>query len=234
MNEEPAMTSESDRRSLAITAASRYLAGLLVVGGLLFLPAGTLSYWQAWLYIGLLFVPVLIAGLIMFARDPAFLERRMRTQEQQPAQWWVVGGSTVILLAVYIVPGLDQRFGWSSVPTGVVFLVDGLILAGYALILATFRANRFASRVVEVEEEQSVTTTGPYAMVRHPMYLAMIVMFNLSPLALGSWWGLLAGLPFPLLLVGRIVNEERMLRQDLAGYAGYCSVVKYRLIPYVW
>lgn len=228
------MSPDSSHSELAKTAAGRFLGGVLLVGAMLFLPAGTFDYWQAWLYIVLLFTPVLIVGLVLFARDPAFLERRMRSREQQTAQWLVVVGSTVILLAIYIVPGLDHRFGWSSVPTPIIYMADVLILAGYGLVLATFRANRFASRVVEVEEGQVVTTTGPYATVRHPMYLAMIVMFNLTPVALGSWWGLVVGLPFPLLLAGRIVNEERLLRQELPGYADYCSAVKFRLLPPIW
>ncbi len=223
----------SHKRLLTL-ALIRFVAGLLSVGLLVFLPAGTLNYWQAWLYMGILFVPLAIMAIVMLLKDPKLLERRMRMMEGESAQRKAIARSTLVLLALYVIPGLDRRFGWSSVPTALVLLAMLLVLMGFGLFAFTLRENRYASRVVEVQEKQPVVRTGPYALVRHPMYLAMVLILGFTPLALGSYRGMMAGALFPLTLVGRIANEEELLRNNLLGYVEYCEKVKYRVFPYVW
>jgi protein-S-isoprenylcysteine O-methyltransferase Ste14 len=214
--------------------AARFLAAIVFVGCTLFLPAGTLSYWQAWLYMGLLFIPVAIVGVVLVIKDPELLERRMRTREREAPQRRVIASSGLLLLAVVLIPGFDRRYAWSNVPLPLVFLGDILILLGYLLFVLTIRANRFASRVVEVQANQVVISSGPYALVRHPMYLAVSLIFTLTPLALGSFWALIPALLLPVVLAARIGNEEQLLRRDLPGYEEYCHKVKYRLVPFIW
>lgn len=228
------MTSEASKGNLAVTAASRFLAGLGVIGALLFVPAGTLDYWQAWLYLAILFLPLVLVASLLVIRAPELVERRMRTREQQSIQWWVIGVSGLSMVGIYLVSALDYRFSWSSVPLPLTLAADVLILAGYAFFAWAMWENRYASRVVEVQAGQTVTKAGPYRFVRHPMYLGMILMFNLSPIALGSWWGLLAGAPFPIALIVRISHEEEMLTEGLPGYRTYKQQVPHRLIPFLW
>ena len=222
------------RAALLTTAFARLIAGVVVIGVLVFLPAGTLRFWQAWLWLAVLFAPIAALGLALAFLDPELLERRMRTRERERPQKTVIGAFILVLVVAFIVPGLDRRFGWSAVPAAVVLLSDLGILAGFALFILTIRENRFASRVIEVQDKQAVITTGPYALVRHPMYLSMILVLGLSPLALGSWWGALPCLAIPALLAVRIVNEEQLLRQGLRGYEDYTRKVRYRLVPFVW
>ena len=222
------------RTALARMTAARFLAAIVLVGRTLFLPAGTLNYWQAWLYMGLLFIPVAIVGVVLVIKDPELLERRMRTREREAPQRRVIASSGLLLLAVVLIPGFDRRYAWSNVPLPLVFLADILILLGYLLFVLTIRANRFASRVVEVQANQVVISSGPYALVRHPMYLAVSLIFTLTPLALGSFWALIPALLLPVVLAARIGNEEQLLRRDLPGYEEYCHKVKYRLVPFIW
>jgi len=223
----------SRKRLFWITLA-RLLSGAILVGVILFWPAGTLRYWEAWLYIGLLFGPAIAVSMVLLVRDPALLERRMRSREREAAQKTVILLSSILLIAMYLIPGLDRRYGWSTVPTLVVILADGVALAGYVLFILTIRANRYASRVVEVQENQPVISSGPYALVRHPMYTAVTLIFGASPLALGSWWALIPAALLPLILVARIANEEKLLVEGLPGYAAYRQKVRYRMIPFVW
>jgi len=227
-------TEDASHLSLALMALWRLVAGMAFIALLLFLPAGTTAYWEAWIYLVVLFTPVLVVGSILLLRDPELLERRMTLREQESSQRTVLLFSTIVLLVIYLVPGFDKRFGWSDVPPIVVLVSDALILGGYGLFALTLRENRFASRVVELQAEQQVIQTGPYRLVRHPMYTAIAVMFILTPLALGSWWGLLASAAFPLVLVGRIRGEEELLGRDLPGYEEYTQRVRYRLIPLIW
>jgi len=220
-------------RLISMTLA-RFLAGVLLIGGLLFLPAGTLRYWQAWLYMGVLFVPLAIVSLVLLVKDPELLERRMRLQEREAPQKAAIAASSLFTLGVYLIAGFDRRYGWSAVPIALVLLAGLLVLLGYLLFTLTMRENRYASRVVEVQEGQVVISTGPYALVRHPMYLAVSVMFAFSPLALGSYWALIPALLLPAALAVRIGNEERLLRQSLPGYEEYCRMVRYRLLPGIW
>jgi protein-S-isoprenylcysteine O-methyltransferase Ste14 len=222
------------RTALLSRTLVRFLAGLFLVGCMLFLPAGTLRYWEAWLYMALLFVPVAVVGGVLFIKDPELLERRLRTQEREAPQKKVIAASSLVLLSVYLIPGFDRRYDWSTVSPTLVLLADILVLLGYLLFVLTIKENRYASRVVEVQDNQVAISTGPYALVRHPMYLAVSVIFTLSPLALGSYWALIPTLLLPVVLAARIANEEQLLRCSLTGYEEYCQKVKYRLLPFIW
>lgn len=202
--------------------------------GLLVLPAGTLAYWEAWVYLAILLIPMTLTAAYLLARDPELLERRMRAKEKDAAQSKIVAFSAVFFLAALLIPGFDRRFGWSHVPLLAVLAADLFVLAGYGLFILVLRENRSASRIIEVEAGQRVVTTGPYAVVRHPMYTAVTLMALATPIALGSWW---AFVPVPLLvavLVARIQNEERLLANELTGYREYMRTTSYRLIPGVW
>jgi len=222
------------RGALVALCLRRYLAGLVVLGLLLFAPAGTLRYWEAWTYLAILFVPMGLVFVWLLRHDPVLLERRMRTKEKDQEQSLLIRLGSLCYLLAFLAPGFDRRFGWSDLPTAAVVAADVLVLLGYGCFVLVLRENSYASRVVEVEREQRVVTTGPYAVVRHPMYVAILVMFLFTPLALGSWWGLLPTLPLVAVIVARIRNEERMLVKDLVGYADYVRVTRYRLVPGVW
>jgi protein-S-isoprenylcysteine O-methyltransferase Ste14 len=212
----------------------RLIPGILIVAGILFLPAGTLHYWQAWVYLAILFIPILLVFIYFLKVDPSFLERRMRMREREAAQQKIIAASFIFLMAGFVIPGLDRRFGWSFVPTWLVILADLVVLLSYAWIFVVFRENRYASRVVEIEETQRVISSGPYAVVRHPMYVGTIMMYLASPLALASWWALLPILPMIGIIIARIRDEERLLARDLPGYVEYMQKVRYRLIPGIW
>ncbi len=227
-------TTRLSSRQLRRMVIGRFLAGVLLFAVMFFLSAGTLLYWEAWVYMGVLFIPMFVFAAYLLRYNPALLERRLKMKEKEPQQRRIVAVSTVILLATFLLPGFDKRFGWSSVPIWLVIAADVVVLLGYLLFVLTLRENEYASRTVEVEQEQRVITTGPYSLVRHPLYFANVLMFGFSPLALGSYWALIPGALYPLVLVARILNEEKMLLRDLDGYADYCKVVRYRLIPGIW
>jgi protein-S-isoprenylcysteine O-methyltransferase Ste14 len=222
------------RKNLLGMVLLRLIAGVLIVAAILFLPAGTPDYWQAWLYVGILFTPIFLVFIYFLRVDPSFLERRMRMREREAAQQKIIAASFIFLMAGFVIPGLDRRFGWSFVPTWVVILADLVVLLSYTWIFIVFRENRYASRVVEIEETQRVISTGPYAMVRHPMYVGTILMYLASPLALASWWALLPILPMIGIIIARIRDEERLLVRDLPGYDEYMQKVRHRLIPGIW
>lgn len=233
--EEYAMgTGQLSRGQLLRMAGVRVLGILIVLCLLLFLPAGTINYWEGWVYILVLFTPVLFVGSYLLRTDPALIERRMRTRERQAPQRMVVLLMVAWFVLVFLIPGLDRRFGWSDVPAAVVIAADIVSLLGYALVAWVLRENSYASRVVEVEQEQEVIRTGPYAIVRHPMYLGAMVMYVVIGLALGSYWALIPAVLIIPILVARIRNEEAVLRGELKGYADYMQKVRYRLIPAVW
>ena len=221
-------------KDLRKTAYLQSLLALTLVSLLLFVPAGTLDYWEAWTYLALTFGMVL--GILddLLKRNPALLERRMRYLEKEPRQRWIMGFATLWFVASLVVPGLDQRYGWSAVPAAVVIVADSLLLLGYGIIFRVFRENPFASRVVEVEPDQTVISTGPYARVRHPMYFGAVIIQLASPLALGSYWAILPGILIIPILAARIRNEEEVLARDLEGYREYLEKVRYRLIRGVW
>ena len=199
-----------------------------------FLPAGTIFYWQAWLYLVVLIIPMLLMLRYFIKRAPDLLERRLRMQEKEAEQKLIIKLLFLYFVVSFLLPGFDQRYGWSSVPVVGVIAANIVVLLGYGLYALVLKENRYASRIIEVEENQPVITTGPYALVRHPMYLAVLLMYVFSPLALGSYWAMLPTILLPVLLLARIRNEEKVLLRDLAGYGAYQQETKYRLIPGVW
>ena len=213
---------------------ARFSGGFLVLAAVFFLSAGTLNYWEAWIYIVVLLVPVLFVVRYLIRHDPGLLERRMRLKEREARQRLVITLSLVWFLLTFLLPGLDRRFEWSNVPAAVVIAADVVVLLGYAMIFMVFRENSYTSRVVEVAQGQKVISSGPYAIVRHPMYVGVAAMDLFTPLALGSYWALIPALFIVPILVIRIHNEEQVLSNELPGYAGYMQTVRYRLIPGVW
>ncbi len=219
---------------LMLGVALRIGLGIPFIALIIILPAGTWNYWQGWLYLATLVLPMLVSTIYLFKNDPALLERRMRMREKESAQQKIIGFLAIYFLLAFTLPGLDVRFGWSNAPPLVSILADGLVLAGYLITFWVLTVNSFLSRVVEVAAEQKVVTTGPYAIVRHPMYFGVALLYIASPLALGSYWAILPALMILPLLAARIRNEEEVLLRELAGYAGYRQKVKYRLLPGVW
>jgi protein-S-isoprenylcysteine O-methyltransferase Ste14 len=223
-----------NKSRLALQGLIKFVAGLLLLGAALFLPAWTVRYFGAWLFLGVLFIPMLIMGIVMLIKAPALLEKRLNGKEKESAQKGVLALSGLIFPAGFLLSALDFRFGWSHVPLWVVIVASVLFLIGYATYAEVMRENTYLSRTVEVQKGQRVISTGLYGVVRHPMYLATLLMFLPIPLILGSFWGLVPMLLYPVILVIRILNEEQVLTEGLAGYAEYKNKVKYRLIPFVW
>ncbi len=199
-----------------------------------FLGAGTFNYWQAWIYMAILLIPMIFVMRYYLIHSPEFIERRMHLGEKETAQKKIIKFSFIFYLLLFILPGLDQRWGWSTVPLLVVIIADMLVVLSYAWIVRVFKENIYASRTIEVTKEQKVISSGPYAIIRHPMYTGVIVMYSVTPLALGSWWALIPGVMIIPTLVARILNEEEVLSRDLPGYAEYLHTVKFRLIPGIW
>lgn len=219
---------------LFLNAIAKFTCGLLMVGLLIFLPAGTLHYDKGWLLMGLLFVPMLAAGIVMLIRSPAFLEKRLDVKEKQATQKGVIAFSGLIFLAGFVVAGLDFRFGWSHFPPSVTVVGSVLFLLAYALYAEVMRENAYLSRTVKVEEGQTVVDTGLYGIVRHPMYMATILLFLMIPLILGSWYALIPFAFYPVIIIVRLKDEESLLTRELPGYAEYKEKVKYRILPYIW
>lgn len=228
------MRTEPLDTGLLVQAVCRYLAGLVIVALLLFLPAGSLSYWQAWLFIGVLFIPMLVAGLVLLRHNPTLLRRRMDANEKQDGQRLVIGASALMFSSVFIVAGLGHRFRWPMLPPWVSLVFAVVFLLGYALYAEVLRENEFLSRTVEVRDGQHVVDTGLYGIVRHPMYMCTLVLFLSMPLILASPFSFLIMLTYVPLIVTRIKGEEEMLEAELDGYRAYEQRVRYRLIPHVW
>lgn len=213
---------------------SRFLMAIFALGVLFFLPAWTFVYWQAWVYLVLLSGFMFSVLRYLLKNDPDLLARRMKFKEKEAEQKLIVKLSFIPFLLAFVIPGLDVRFGWSNLSWGVVIAADILAFFGYIIVILVFRENRYASRVVEVEEEQTVIQSGPYARVRHPMYVGVLLLYIFSPLALGSWWAVLPALITIPVIVARILNEEKVLVRDLKGYPEYMQKVRWRLIPGIW
>ena len=219
---------------LLIRAVLKFLCGLLFVGVLIFIPAGTLSYLGGWLFIALLFIPILILGTVMYLRSPDLLAKRLDAKEKESTQRGVVALSGFMFLGGFIVAGLDFRFGWSYVPAWVVAVASAVLLVSYALYAEVTRENAYLSRTIKVEVGQKIVDTGLYGIVRHPMYAVTIWMFLSIPLILGSWYALILFALYPFIIAMRIINEEKVLVRELGGYETYKQKVKYRLIPFIW
>ena len=219
---------------LFVSALTKFLMGLLLVGALLFWPAGGWNYPNGWLFLALLFLPMLILGVVLLCKAPALLQKRLDAKEKESAQKGVVAASALLFVAGFVVAGLDFRFGWSHVPVWVVATASVILLCSYALYAEVMRENAYLSRTIEVQEGQQVVDTGLYGIVRHPMYAVTIWLFLAIPVVLGSWWALLCFVPYIAVIAVRIVNEEKVLEAGLAGYTAYKTRVKYRLLPFVW
>ena len=219
---------------LFMDALAKGLLGFVLMGLMLFLPAGTLDYPGAWRFLGLLFVPMLILAIVLAAKDPDMLRKRLNMKEKRASQQKVVGLSGLLMVLCFPVSGLDFRFGWSSLPDWVSVVSGLVLLVSYGLYAEVMRENAWLSRTVEVQEGQQVVDRGLYAVVRHPMYTATVLMFLAMPLVLGSWPAFAVMLLYPAVIVQRIKNEEKLLSEGLAGYREYTARVKYRLIPFIW
>ena len=215
-------------------AIVKFLSGLLIVGLLLFLPAGTFAFWQAWLLMGILFVPMFLAGLVMMQKSPALLRKRLDAREAQSEQRAVIALSGLMFLAAFVVAGLNFRFGWIVLPDWVSYVSAVVFLLAYGLYAEVLRENVWLSRTVEVQETQKVVDTGLYGVVRHPMYLSTLLLFLAMPLVLGSVISFVIMLAYIPIIARRIRNEEQVLESGLEGYTDYKKRVRYKVIPFVW
>lgn len=215
-------------------AVLKFTLGAVLVGLLIFLPAGTLQYWNGWLLMGILFVPMFFAGIVMMLKNPELLKKRLNARETQGEQRLVIKLSGLMFVCGFVLAGLNFRFGWLILPDWTAWAAAIVFLLSYLLYAEVLRENAYLSRTVEVQEEQRVIDTGLYGVVRHPMYAATLALFLSMPLVLGSLPSLAVFLAYPLIIARRIRNEEEVLRQGLAGYVEYTGRVKYRLIPFLW
>ena len=206
----------------------------LFIGLMLFLPAGTFDYWQAWLFILVLFIPVVFVLSYLLKRDPELLARRMKFKEKEVHQKLIIKISSFMFFIGFLIPGFDYRFSWSSVPLWLVIAADIIILLSYLLVFLVFRENSYTSRIVEVAKGQKVISTGPYSVIRHPMYAGVMLMYLFMPVALGSYWALIVFVPTIGVIVFRALDEEKVLLKGLKGYREYCKKVRYRIIPGIW
>ena len=219
---------------LFIQAITKYLLGVVLVGLLIFLPAGTFLFINGWLLMGILFVPMFFAGIVMMIKNPELLKKRLNAKEKQKEQSLVVKLSGLMFLMGFIVAGLGVRFEWYTLPKSVVICAAVVFLAAYILYAEVLRENAYLSRIIEVQENQKVIDTGLYGIVRHPMYSVTLLLFLSMPIVLGSIYSLLIFLAYPLIIAKRIKNEEELLENELDGYREYKQKVKYRLIPFIW
>ena len=219
---------------LFVQAITKFLTGLLIVGVLIFLPAGTFAYWQVWLLICILFIPMFIAGLVMMKKSPELLRKRLNVKEEQDEQRTVILLSGLMFLAAFILAGLNFRFSWIVLPAWVSYAAAAVFLAAYTLYAEVLRENVYLSRTVEVQEDQKVIDTGLYGIVRHPMYMTTLLLFLSMPLVLGSVLSFVIMLLYIPIIAKRIRNEEQVLENGLDGYAEYKKRVRYKVIPFVW
>lgn len=221
-------------KELFFQAIIKFVLGVVVIGILLFLPAGSFQYWNAWLFMGILFVPMFLAGIVLIFKNPVLLRKRLQAKEQQKEQSLVIKLSGLMFLAGFVIAGLNFRFQWIVLPDQVVWTGAVLFLLSYLLYAEVLRENTYLSRTVEVQEGQKVIDTGLYGIVRHPMYSATLILFLSMPIVLGSIISFVIFLTYPVIIAKRIRNEEEVLAKELDGYAAYREKVKYRLIPFVW
>ncbi|MEE1175114.1 MAG: isoprenylcysteine carboxylmethyltransferase family protein [Paludibacteraceae bacterium] len=219
---------------LFIKALVKMLVGLALLAVLLFVPAGTWQFYQAWVMLGVLFVPMAIMGAVMLVKNPELLSKRLNAKEKEQEQKWVVALSGILFVANFVVAGLNFRYGWCVLPWWAVGVASGVFLLAYALYAEVLRENAYLSRTIEVQENQQVITTGLYGIVRHPMYAATLLLFSVMPLVLASPWSFLIMLLYIPIIHVRIKNEEKVLTEGLKGYKEYKQTVKYKVIPFVW
>ena len=221
-------------KDLLIKALTKFLLGVIVLGLLLFFPAGSLHYWQGWLLMGILFVPMAVVGIVMMARNPELLRKRLNAKEKEAEQKSVVAMSGLLFVTAFVLAGLNWRFCWWVLPNWMVWMAAGLFIASYLLYVEVMRENTYLSRTVEVQDNQEVIDTGLYGIVRHPMYMATTVMFLTMPLVLGSPISFLIMLGYIPVIAKRIANEEEVLEKGLEGYQDYKKKVRYKMIPFLW
>ena len=219
---------------LLLNGLTKLIFGIVFIGLLLFLPAWTFNYLGAWIFMGVLLIPVMIMGVVLFIKAPALLEKRLQNKEKEATQKGVIALSGLMFVGGFVLSALDFRFGWSYVPMWLTITAAVVFLVGYGMFAEVMRENAYLSRTVEVQEGQKVVSTGLYGVVRHPMYLATLLMFLPMPLILQSFWGLIPFAIYPVVIVIRIINEEKVLAEGLEGYSEYKTQVKYRLIPFIW
>lgn len=221
-------------KKLFFQAITKFTLGVVIIGLLLFLPAQTLSYWNAWLFMEILFIPMLIVGIILMIKSPELLRKRLNAKEKETEQKLVVKLSGLMFLVGFIVAGLNYKFGWIVLPNIVVIIASILFVLAYILYAEVLRENAYLSRTIEVQKDQKVIDTGLYSVVRHPMYAATILLFLTMPLILGSMISFVIFLVYPFIIARRIKNEEKVLERELSGYVEYEKKVKYRVVPFVW
>lgn len=219
---------------LAFNAIIKYFIGIIFVCLLLFIPAGTLKYYNAWLFIGLLFIPMFVFGIFLFIKNPKLLEKRLKNKEKENTQKIVVLLFLILFIISFIICGLDYKYGWTTIPNWLIIIASLILLMSYGIYIEVMRENFYLSRTVEVQDNQKIIDTGLYRIVRHPMYLAVIFLFLSMPIILGSWYAFFIFLIFPILLIIRILNEEKVLENNIPDYKKYKKKVKYRLIPFIW
>lgn len=219
---------------LFLQALIKFFSGLVIISALLFIPAWTLLYWQAWLLIAILFIPMFAAGIVMMIKNPSLLKKRLNAKEEQSEQKTVVALSGVMFVAAFVSAGLNFRFGWIVLPDAVTYISAVIFLIAYVLYAEVMRENEYLSRTIEVQENQTVIDTGMYGIVRHPMYFTTVLIFLSMPLVLGSVISFAVMLFYFPIIIKRILNEEEVLEKGLSGYSEYKKKVKYRLIPFIW
>ena len=219
---------------LFLQAIIKYIFGVLIIGALLFIPANSFKYWNGWLFMGLLFVPMFIAGIFLMIKNPELLRKRLNAREKENEQKWVLLFSGLMFLSGFIIAGLNYRYKWIEIPNIVVIISSILFIISYILYAEVLRENTYLSRTIEVQENQKVIDTGLYGIVRHPMYAVTILLFLTMPLVLGSIISFIIFLIYPIIINKRIKNEEKVLEKDLKGYIEYKKKVKYKVIPFVW
>lgn len=221
-------------KKLFFQAIVKFALGVLVVGLLLFIPANTINYWNGWLFMGLLFIPMFIAGIVMMVKAPELLRKRLNAKEKENEQKQVILFSGLMFLAGFIIAGLNYRYNWIAIHNSVVIVSSVIFVLAYILYAEVLRENAYLSRTIEVQENQKVIDTGLYGIVRHPMYGATILLFLSMPLVLGSIISFVIFLVYPFIIAKRIKNEEEVLEKELAGYSEYKKKVKYKMIPFIW
>ncbi|MBR2578265.1 MAG: isoprenylcysteine carboxylmethyltransferase family protein [Erysipelotrichaceae bacterium] len=222
------------KKGLMKEAIIKFTAGIVLTGLLLFIPAGTVRWSNGWLFMGILFIPMFIAGIVMYFKDPELLRRRLNAKEKEKEQKDVISYSGIMFLAAFIVAGLDHRFGWTKLPHMLIIIACVIFLLSYLMFAEVLRENSFLSRTIEVKDDQTVVDTGLYGIVRHPMYTATVFLFLSMPLIMGSLPSFVIMLAYIPLIIKRIRNEEEVLEKELKGYREYKEKVRYRLLPYIW
>ncbi len=230
-------TAHTHTQSLKTKTLLGFVELIVMLGLFLFVPAGSLNFWQAWVYSIIFFVSSATITFYLWKRDPKLLARRVEVgpvEEKEKTQKIIQVFASLLFILILVIPSLDHRFGWSHVPVYIIIVGDILVVLGFYIVFLVFRENTFASATIEITTDQKVISTGPYGVVRHPMYSGALVMLFGTPLALDSWWGLLMLIPFTIILIARLLDEERFLSKNLPGYNEYCQKVSYRLIPLLW